>query len=434
MPKIDDYAAIVGQDTINELFSLAEGSQGKILQNINSTYVGGGVAEILSRMLPLFKQLGVDIRWDVIKGDDRFFGITKKFHNSLQGFNADITNDDLAYFMEIGRMNAEATDIYGDIVLVHDPQPITLIDKRENDGRTWLWRCHIDLSEPQMGPLNFLNNYIKRYDYAIISAQKYAQRSLGAEQIIIPPSIDPLSDKNKELSDGFISSTLNRFGIDQERPIVTQVSRFDKLKNPIGVIEAYKKVKEDIDCQLVLAGGSATDDPEGPAVLEKVLCAANADADIHVLDLPPSSHLEINALQRASTVVLQNSFREGFGLTVTEALWKAKPVIASAVGGIPLQINHGTSGILTSSSDETVFYLKKLLMEPEYAKILGINGKEHVRNNFLITRHIKDYLLLLLALSEMKGHSIKGSKGSAGRQEIKEIKSAIHAVASCEIS
>lgn len=426
MPNIEDYAAIVAQDTINELFSLAEGSQGKILQNINSTYVGGGVAEILSRMLPLFKQLGVDIRWDVIKGDDRFFGITKKFHNSLQGYKTDITDEDLAYFLEIGRMNAEATDIYGDIVLVHDPQPITLIDKREDDGKFWLWRCHIDLSEPQMRPLNFLNRYIQKYDYAIISAQKYAQRSLGAEQIIIPPSIDPLSDKNKELSDSFIASTLNRFGIDQDRPIVTQVSRFDKLKNPLGVIEAYKKIKEDIDCQLVLAGGSATDDPEGPAVLEKVLCAASEDADIHVLDLPPTSHLEINALQRASTVVIQNSLREGFGLTVTEALWKAKPVIASAVGGIPLQIEHNYSGILTNSLDEIVHYLKKLLLEPEYANALGVNGKEHVRNNFLITRHIKDYLLLLLAISEMKGHSIKESKRLAGKQEIK---SAIHAVA-----
>jgi len=427
MPKIDDYAAIVGQDTINELYSLAEGSQGKVLQNINSTHIGGGVAEILSRMMPLFKQLGVDITWDVIKGDDRFFGITKKFHNSLQGYNANITNEDLAYFQEIGRMNSGATDIYGDIVLVHDPQPITLIDKRENDGRTWLWRCHIDLSEPLMGPLNFLNYYIKKYDYAIISAQKYVQKNLGTEQIIIPPSIDPLSDKNRELTDGFISSTLNRFGIDQNRPIVTQVSRFDKLKNPIGVIAAYKKVKRDIDCQLVLAGGSATDDPEGPAVLEKVLSAAREDADIHILDLPPSSHLEINALQRASTVVLQNSLREGFGLTVTEALWKAKPVIASAVGGIPLQINHGCSGILTSSFDETVCYLKKLLLEPEYAKILGINGKEHVRNNFLVTRHIKDYLLLMLSLSEMKGNGIKVSKGI---EMATEIKSAIHAVAS----
>lgn len=415
MPKINDYAAIVGQDTINELYSLAEGSQGKIMQNINSTYSGGGVAEILSRMIPLFKQLGVDIRWDVIKGDEQFFGITKKFHNSLQGYDVDITDEDLAYFLKVGRMNAEMTDIYGDIILVHDPQPITLIEKRLNDDRKWLWRCHIDLTEPQTRPLNFLKYYIQKYDYAIISSRKYSQRNLGAEQIIIPPSIDPLSDKNRELPDVTIASVLNRFGIDQDRPIITQVSRFDKLKNPIGVIEAYKKVKEQIDCQLVLAGGSASDDPEGPAILEKVLGAAKEDADIHVLDLPPTSHLEINALQRASTVVVQNSLREGFGLTVTEALWKAKPVIASAVGGIPLQITHKHSGILTESPDDLVQYLKKLLRDPEYARRLGVNGREHIKNNFLITRHIKDYLLLLLSLDGMKRYA----RMSDGSQETK---------------
>ncbi len=407
MPKINDYASIVGHNTINELYLLAELSHGKILQNINSTFVGGGVAEILSRMIPLFKQLGIDIRWDVIKGDERFFGITKKFHNSLQGYNTNITNEDLAYFLKIGQMNAEMTDIYGDVILVHDPQPITLIEKRKNDGKKWLWRCHIDLTQPQMGPLYFLKHYIEQYDYAIISARKYMQRNLGIEQIIIPPSIDPLSDKNKELPESTIVSVLSHFGIDQERPIVTQVSRFDKLKNPIGVIEAYKKVKENIDCQLVLAGGSATDDPEGPAILEKVLYVAKEDSDIHILDLPPTSHLEINALQRASTVIIQNSLREGFGLTVTEALWKAKPVIASAVGGIPLQITHNRSGILTNSFDDTVQYLKKLLLEPEYARMLGINGREHVRNNFLITRHIKDYLLLLLSLDDAKSSNIK---------------------------
>lgn len=405
MPKINDYASIVGQDTINELYSLAEGSQGRILQNINSTYSGGGVAEILSRMMPLFKQLGVDMRWDVIKGDEQFFGITKKFHNSLQGYDVDITDEDLSYFLEVGRMNAEMTDIYGDIVLVHDPQPITLIEKRMNGERKWLWRCHIDLTEPQTRPLGFLKQYIQKYDYAIISSRKYFQSNLGAEQIIIPPSIDPLSDKNRELSDATIASVLNRFGIDQDRPIVTQVSRFDRLKNPIGVIEAYKKVKEHIDCQLVLAGGSATDDPEGPAILEKVLKASKEDTDIHVLDLPPTSHLEINALQRASTVIVQNSLREGFGLTVTEALWKAKPVIASAVGGIPLQITHEHSGILTKSPDDLVQYLRKLLLDPEYAGRLGINGREHVKNNFLITRHIKDYLLLLLSLNEVERHA-----------------------------
>jgi trehalose synthase len=220
-----------------------------------------------------------------------------------------------------------------------------------------------------------------------------------------------LSEKNKELSDGTIASILNRFEIDYDRPIVTQISRFDKLKNPCGVIDVYKEVKRQIDCQLVLAGGGATDDPEGPGILEKVNREAKNDTDIHVIDLPPSSDLEVNALQRASTVVLQNSLREGFGLTVTEALWKAKPVIASAVGGIPLQIDHNQSGILTNSFEDTVYYLKKLLLEPDYARRLGINGKVNVKNNFLITRHIRDCLMLFISLyddSSIKGVAPKG--------------------------
>jgi len=398
MTTIEDYASIVGQDAVNELYSLAERSQDKCVQNINSTSVGGGVAELLSRLIPLFKQLGVDVNWDVIKGDERFFGITKKFHNALQGFDANITDEDLAYFLEINQMNAEMTDFYGDITFIHDPQPIALIEKKGNNGSKWVWRCHIDLTEPQMRPLNFLKQYIGQYDCAILSNKKYLQRTLGTTQRIISPSIDPLSEKNKELSDGTIASVLNRFEIDYDRPIVTQISRFDKLKNPCGVIDAYKEVKRDIDCQLVLAGGGATDDPEGPGILEKVNREAESDTDIHVIDLPPTSDLEVNALQRASTVVLQNSIKEGFGLTVTEALWKAKPVIASAVGGIPLQINHNQSGILTNSFEDTVYYLKKLLLEPDYARRLGINGRANVKNNFLITRHIRECLMLFISL------------------------------------
>jgi trehalose synthase len=398
MLKIEDYASIVGEDAINKLYLLAERSQEKCVQNINSTSVGGGVAEMLSRLIPLFKQLGVDVNWDVIKGDERFFGITKKFHNALQGFEVNITNEDLAYFLEMNQMNAETIDFYGDIIFNHDPQPIALIEKKRADGTKWIWRCHIDLTEPQMDPLNFLKYYIGQYDCAIFSNNKYLQKNLITKQIIIPPSIDPLSEKNKELSEGTITSILNRFEIDSDRPIVTQISRFDKLKNPCGVIDVYKKVKKHVDCQLVLAGGGATDDPEGPYILENVNREAQDDTDIHIIDLPPSSDLEINALQRASTVVLQNSLREGFGLTVTEALWKSKPVIASAVGGIPLQIDHNHSGILTNSFDEMVYYLDKLLLEPEHAKRLGMNGRAHVKNNFLITRHIRDCLQLFISL------------------------------------
>lgn len=397
MININDYATIVGQGTIDELYLLAEKLKGKIVQNINSTSVGGGVAEILLRMIPLLKQLNVDARWDVIKGNEKFFGITKKIHNALHGVEVQITQDDLDYFLEVNRMNAEEINFSDDIVFVHDPQPIALVEKNDTVGKKWIWRCHIDFTEPKLEIIKFLETYIEKYDCAVFSAPAFS-RSLGIPQILISPSIDPLSDKNKELPQEIIDSVLARFGIDKNRPIVTQISRFDYLKDPLGVIKAYKKVKNYIDCQLVLAGGGATDDPEGMKVLEEVKNASAGDPDIHILFLPPASDIEINALQRTSSVILQKSLKEGFGLTVAEGLWKAKPVIASAVGGIPLQITHRYSGILTYSVDGTAYYLKQLLNEPEYAKKLGQNGREHIKNNFLITRHIRDYLLLFLSL------------------------------------
>jgi trehalose synthase len=397
MLNINDYATIVGQNVVDELYLLANSLHGKIVQNINSTPVGGGVAEILTRMIPLLRQLAVDARWDVIKGDEKFFNITKKIHNALHGVNVSLSSEDLRYFLQVNRENAEEIDLYGDILFVHDPQPIALVEKKRGDGKKWYWRCHIDFTQPQPEIMNFLKAYIEKYDSAVFSAPAFS-RDLKIPQFLISPSIDPLSDKNKELPQKLIDSTLESFGLDRERPVVTQISRFDYLKDPLGVVEVYKKVKKHIDCQLVLAGGGATDDPEGLKVLEEVKSATSGDPDAHVIFLPPASDREINALQRASTVVLQKSLKEGFGLTVAEALWKAKPVIASAVGGIPLQITHKYSGILAHSVDGTAFYLKQLLSDPEFAKRLGANGKEHIRNNFLITRHIRDYLLLFISL------------------------------------
>ena len=397
MPNINDYRDIVGQDIIDELHILGEKLQDKTVQNVNSTAVGGGVAEILTRMVPLLKQLGVNARWDVIKGNEKFFNITKKIHNALHGVNQDISSEDLEYFLEVNRENVEGISSFDDIIFVHDPQPIALIEKKKDIGKKWIWRCHIDFTDPQPDVMNFLKSYIEKYDSAVFSAPAFS-RDISIPQILISPSIDPLSDKNKELMPEMVDSVLVRLGIDKDRPIVTQISRFDYLKDPLGVIEVYKKVKKYIDIQLVLAGGGATDDPEGMKVLEGVRSKAADDRDIHVILLPPSSDIEINALQRASTVILQKSLKEGFGLTVSEALWKAKPVIASAVGGIPLQIKHKYSGILSHSIDGTSHYLKQLLNEPEYAQKLGINGKEHIKNNFLITRHIRDYLLLFISL------------------------------------
>lgn len=397
MANIKDYSSIVGQAVIDELFLLADKLKGKVIQNVNSTAVGGGVAEILSRMINLLRQLGVDARWDVIKGDEKFFNITKKMHNALHGVDVEVSLKELMYFQEVNRQNAKEMDLCGDILFIHDPQPIALVEQKETLGKKWMWRCHIDFTTPKEEVMAFLKLYIEKYDSAVFSAPAFA-RKLSIPQVLISPSIDPLSDKNRELPQEVINSVLDRFGIDRTRPIVTQISRFDYLKDPIGVIEVYKRVKKHIDCQLVLAGGGATDDPEGAKVLEDVKNAAADDPDIHVLLLPPASDIEINALQRASSVILQKSLKEGFGLTVAEGLWKAKPVIASAVGGIPLQIAHKYSGILTHSIDGTVHYLKQLLYEPGYAQRLALNGKEHIKNNFLITRHIRDYLLLFLSL------------------------------------
>jgi trehalose synthase len=400
LSEIMDYAPFVGEESIRELYSLSEGVQDKVIQSINSTSEGGGVAEILSRIIPLLRQMGVDATWDVLKGDDAFFKITKKFHNALQGMNECISSDELAHFLEVNRRNADEMDLYGDIMFIHDPQPIALIEKKNaKAGKKWIWRCHIDLTGPQSDIMDFLRSYMERYDRIVISSPKYARKDIGVEQAIIPPSIDPLSDKNRELPGEMVDLVLDQLGIDRSRPIISQISRFDRFKNPCGVIEVYKKVKKYKDIQLVLAGGGATDDPEGPGILEQLKDKVECDPDIHIIDLPPYSDIEINALQRASTVILQNSSREGFGLTVTEALWKARPVIASAVGGIPLQICHEHSGILSHSLGETEAYLRKLLDDPEYATRLGINGKEHVRNNFLITRHIRDCLILFNSLN-----------------------------------
>ena len=397
MAKLDAYREIVGDDIIEELYLLSKRLSGKVIQNINSTSVGGGVAEILNNIVPLLKDLGVDARWDVIKGDERFFQITKKMHNALHAVREKFTQSSFDYFLKVNKQNTKELEFYGDVIFVHDPQPVALVECKEKFGGKWAWRCHIDFSDPDKKLWFFLQKFIEHYDCAVFSAPAFA-RSLSIRQVLISPSIDPISDKNKELSGKKVESVFKKFGIDRSRPVVTQVSRFDYLKDPIGVIKAYRLVKKNVDCQLVLAGGGATDDPEGAEVLAKVKNEAKGDKDVFILLLPPASHLEINALQRGSTIVLQKSLREGFGLTVAEALWKARPVIASAVGGIPLQIKHEYSGILTHTIEGTAYWIKRLLNDPEYAKSLGVNGREHVKNHFLITRHLRDYLMLFLSL------------------------------------
>lgn len=376
---------------------LASKLSGKVIQNINSTFVGGGVAEILSHMIPLLGQLGVDARWNVIKGSPEFYQVTKKFHNALHGRREEIGDSDFPLFMETTRQNISEMELYGDIMFVHDPQPAALVTRKKEIGKKWIWRCHIDVSNANQEVWNFLEPFVLQYDAAVFSAPSFS-RQLPIRQLLISPSIDPLSDKNKELPQQTIDSVLEKYGISNDKPIITQVSRFDYLKDPVGVIQAFEMVRKSINCQLVLAGGTADDDPESDKVLSEVRERANNNPDIHILLIPPGSDIEINALQRASTIIVQKSIREGFGLTVSEALWKAKPVVASAVGGIPLQVKNKYTGLLSYGISGTAYDLRQLLTNPEYARWLGGNGREHVKHNFLITRHLSDYLLLFIAL------------------------------------
>ncbi len=394
MAKIDDYIPIVGASVVEDLRLIAGHLKGKRILNVNSTAVGGGVAEILNRMVPLLRELGLDVRWDVIKGGAEFFEVTKKFHNALHGGRVDIGEKDFEVFMETSRDNLAQMDTSADIVFIHDPQPIVLVQKRADNK--WIWRCHIDLSDPKQKVWRFLKEFVVQYDAAVFSAPAFSRR-LPIRQFLIAPSIDPLSDKNRELPQEVIDDVLAKYGIPKDKPIITQISRFDRLKDPVGVIAAYRLVKEHIDCRLLLAGGTATDDPEGQKVFEEVKEAAQGDPDIHILEMSQND-LEINALQWASTVILQKSLKEGFGLTVSEALWKAKPVVASNVGGIPLQIKDKYSGLLCYSPEGAAFALKQLLSSPGYARKIGENGREHIRNNFLITRHLREYMLLFLSL------------------------------------
>ncbi|BCB95437.1 glycosyl transferase family 1 [Dissulfurispira thermophila] len=399
---ITQYSGISPKGDLILLHKLGEKLNNRSFLHINSTRAGGGVAEILHRMIPLLKDIGIDARWEVIEGDERFFDITKKIHNSIQGNFENITEDMWHYHYEVNRINAERLNLDADAILIHDPQPAPLIEFRKSG--IWIWRCHIDFSNPIKESCDHLLRYCQKYDAAIFSVAKFA-RAVGIDEFIIPPSIDPLSEKNIELTNEEIIQTLHKFQIPHDRPIILQISRFDRFKDPIGVIKAYRLVKKYNDSILILAGSPATDDPEGEIVIKEVQDYASDDPDIYILLLPPFSDREINALQRAATVVLQKSLKEGFGLTVSEAMWKGKPVIGGATGGIPLQIVHGVTGFLVHSVEGAAFRIRQFLNNLEMTKRMGEKAREHVRNNFLITRQIRDYLSVWYAM-ENKGRSI----------------------------
>jgi len=393
--RLDDYRAVAPEGTIELLQRLAERVRGRSLLHVNSTRVGGGVAEMLARYLPLFEDLGVPSRWEVVEGTDEFFRVTKSFHNALQGAEQAITDRMLEAYLETTRANAARLDLDADVVIIHDPQPAALIAYAARRG-PWLWRCHIDVSRPQRRVWSFLRQFVVRYDGAIFSLPKFAQR-LPIPQYLVYPSIDPLSDKNRHLAPEEVHAVLDRLAIPRDKPILLQVSRFDRFKDPIGVINAYRMVKKYDDCRLILAGGSADDDPEGAQVLAEVREAAHGDPDIHVLVLPPTAHYEINALQHAATIIIQKSTREGFGLTVAEGMWKGKPVIGGFAGGITVQIIYGVTGYTVNSVEGCAFRIRELLNNPALARRMGDNAREYVRENFLITRDLAEHLGLMVS-------------------------------------
>ncbi len=362
---LEDYAGLLDAGEIEELRALAKPLRGRSIEMINSTAVGGGVAEILNRLVPLAEELDLNIRWDVMTGDDDFFQVTKAFHNALHGGTYNLRPGDFDIFLQCNEKNRARLPLDAEFMVIHDPQPAALIDGRQAGSGHWVWRCHIDLSHPSREVWDFLASFVARYDGAMFSSPEFS-RQLAIPQYLFYPAIDPLSEKNCELDREFITQVLARYQIDQRRPILTQIS---------------------------------ADDPEGAIVLKEVLHEADGDPDIRVLELPTWAPLEVNALQRASTVVIQKSLREGFGLTVSEALWKKKPVVASAVGGIPVQVIHKHTGLLAHSVEGAAYQIRYLLSHPEIAAKLGEHGHQHVKENFLITQKLKRYLTLFLSIA-----------------------------------
>ena len=398
---LNQYAPIVGANVIDHLRQLAEPLKGMRVVHVNSTREGGGVAEILNRLIPLKQELGLDVSWEIVTGDSQFYQCTKKMHNALQGNREGISDELLQHYEAVNAENFERLrDLLqeADIVIIHDPQPAPLLKYCRARKGKWVWRCHIDASRPFRPVWKYLQNFIRNYNASIYSLPAFAQ-PMPHPLYIIPPSIDPLSDKNIALDTTEIDDVRTGFGLDPERPIISQVSRFDRFKDPIGVIRAYLTAKAfGPPLQLVLAGGTASDDPEGEEVLAEVTSAAQDDPDIHVLLLPPDAHRTINAIQRLSTIVMQKSIKEGFGLTVTEALWKGKPVIGGDAGGIRLQVVNHQTGFLVNTPEGAALRIRYLLKHYDRLQQMGKTARTFVLENYLLTRHLREYLTLMVAV------------------------------------
>jgi trehalose synthase len=395
-PALDDYREVAPAGTVDFLRRLSEQVRGRRCVHVSATVTASGVAEILHRLVPLLEDAGVRASWQTLPADAPFAAAAKVLHSCLQGSDERMGEDVFDAYREGTRRAARELLVDGDIVLAHDPAVAGLVDVRPPDG-VWVWRCHADVSQPQRRAWSFLRQFVVKYDAAIYSLPLFAQR-LPIPQFLIYPSIDPLSDKNRDLDPAEVDAVLGRLGVPRDKPMLLQVSRFNRFKDPLGVIEAYRIVKKREECRLVLVGGGDSADPEGELLEAEVKEAASHDPDIHVLELPPDARVEVNALQRAATIVLQKSIREGFGLTVAEAMWKGRPVVGGFAGGITKQIIYDVTGYTVNSIEGAAFRIRQLLGDPGLRDAIGRDAREFVRHNFLITRHLGDLLTLMALL------------------------------------
>jgi len=396
-----DYTHLVGRPLIEEIREFADELKGLKVLHLSATAFGGGVSEILYTLVPLMRDVGIEAEWQVIIGREEFFNATKLLHNALQGNPLDLSPSEWKTFEEYNELNARQLTGDWDVIIVHDPQPAAVRRHVPEKARNWIWRCHIDLSTPHPPTIEHMVEYIREYDASVFHLQQYVPAHLDGKPIhICPPAIDPLSPKNMALSPEDAAFVCDQFGIDVDRPLICQVSRFDPWKDPLGVIDAYRLVNEQLpDVQLALVGSMATDDPEGWEFFNSTLEYAQGDPDIKILNnLNNVGSIEVNAFQSQAEVVIQKSTREGFGLTVSEALWKARPFIGGDVGGIPLQVQDGETGFLVSSAEQCADRALDFLREPELGKQLGRAGKEHVRKQFLTPRLLRDWLRIFSGL------------------------------------
>jgi trehalose synthase len=394
--SLADYTHLAGRQLIADIRELAEELEGLKVLHLSATAFGGGVSEILYTLVPLMIDVGIEAEWQVMLGREEFYNATKRLHNALQGAPTALTDEEWKVYERYNALNATEIEGGWDVIIVHDPQPCAIRKHVPEKSRTWIWRCHIDLSEPNEEAIEHLVPVIREYDGSVYHIEQYVPNHLdGAGKVhICPPAIDPLSPKNMQLSPEDAAFVCDQFGIDVDRQMVCQVSRFDPWKDPVGVIDAYRKVKEEVpEVQLALVGSMATDDPEGWEFFNTTMAYADGDPDIHILNnLNNVGAIEVNAFQSQSDVAIQKSTREGFGLTVSEALWKARPFIGGAVGGIPLQVQDGKTGYLVSSPEECADRAVAILRDPDLGRQLGRSGKEHVRQHFLTPRLLRDWL------------------------------------------